>query len=301
MKYIGYILFLMVAVRVAGQDRSVLYSQYLYNKLAINPSYAGCNEVFTVSIATRNQWIGQEGAPKTQTLSSHIPMKNTNLALGLLLAHESIGARDYTSAFLYYAYRVRLSTGKLSLGLRAGVLSGKMNLDGIDEDPVYYDREPKYMLPNFGIGGYYYNDRMFIGLSVPLLLGYEDGSDANRLKPYHSFKSYSYYVISGYSFRIDSRWEVQPSLLLNYAIAPGYNIDINCNVSYMNVIKGGITYRTNRTLILLLDYKFNYRFRGGLAYDYGFGAINRYNHSAFELFLQYEFRYKVQVPSLRDF
>ncbi len=294
-------LFVIAAVNVSGQDRSVLYSQYLYNKLAINPAYAGCNEVFTVSLSTRNQWIGFEGAPKTQTLSSHIPLKNTKVALGLLLAHESIGARSYTSTFFNYAYRINLSYGKISLGMRAGVLSGNMNINGIDEDPVYYDREPKYMLPNFGIGGYYYTNRMFVGLSVPLLLGYEDGSDSNRLKPYHRFKSYSYYLTSGYTLSLSSRWEIQPSFLLNYAIGPGYNLDLSFNASYMNSLRGGITYRTNRSLVLLLDYKFNYRFRGGFAYDYGFGEINNYNHSAFELFLQFEFRYKVKVPNLRDF
>jgi len=301
MKYILSIFFIVVAVNVSGQDRSVLYSQYLYNKLSINPAYAGCNEVFTVSISTRNQWIGHEGAPKTQTLSSHVPLKNTKVALGLLLAHESIGARGYTSTFFNYAYKIRLSYGKISLGLRAGVLSGNMNVNGIDEDPVYYDRSPKYLLPNFGIGGYYYTNRMFIGLSVPLLLGYEDGGDSNRLKPYHSFKSYSYYITSGYILSINAQWEIQPSFLLNYAISPGYNLDISFSASYMNTLRGGITYRTNRSLVLLFDYKFNYRFRGGFAYDYGFGEINTYNHSAFELFLQYEFRYKVKVPNLRDF
>ena len=301
MRYILYILLVFAAVSVSGQDRSVLYSQYLFNKLPVNPAYAGCNEVFTVSVSTRNQWIGHEGAPKTQTLSTHVPLKNTKVALGLLLAHETIGARGYTSAFFNYAYRIRLSYGKISLGFRAGVLSGNLDIAGVDEDPVYYDRKPEYLLPNFGIGGYYYTNRMFIGVSIPLLLGYEDGGNSNRLKPYHSIKTYSYYITSGYILNINANWDIQPSFLLNYAISPGYNLDISFNATYMNILRGGITYRTNRSIILLFDYKFSYQFRGGIAYDYGFGEINRYNHSAFELFLHYEFGYKVEVPNLRDF
>ncbi len=101
MRYILlYIILVLAAINVSGQDRSVLYSQYLYNRLAVNPGFAGGNDVLTVSISTRNQWIGHEGAPKSQTLGSHIPLKNTKVALGLLLSHETIGARNFTNAFL---------------------------------------------------------------------------------------------------------------------------------------------------------------------------------------------------------
>jgi type IX secretion system PorP/SprF family membrane protein len=300
MKYILHIALILAAINVSGQDRSVLYSQYLYNKLTINPAFAGGNDVFTVSISTRNQWLGHEGAPKTQTLSSHVPLKNTKIALGLLLSHETIGARSYTSAFFNYAYRLNLSYGRIALGIRGGIISGNLDIEDMSEDPVYNNETPNYLLPNFGIGGYYYTNRLFVGLSIPLLLGYKDGENV-RLRPYHSLRSYSYYIISGYKFMLSGNWDIQPTFLLNYEMSLSYNLDINLNAIYRNIIRGGITYRTNNSLVLLFDYKFTYQFRAGFAYDYGFGEINKYNHSAFELFLQYEFGYKVKVPSLRDF
>ncbi len=301
MKYIIYIASIFAVISVSGQDRSVLYSQYLYNKLAVNPAFTGGNDVFTVSLSTRNQWIGHEGAPASQTLSSHVPLKNTKIALGMLLSHETIGARGYTSAFFNYAYRFNLSYGKIALGIRGGIISGNLDIADMPEDPAYNDESQKYLLPNFGIGGYYYTNRLFVGISIPLLLGYENGGNSSGLKPYHSLKSYSYYIISGYSFTLSGNWKVQPTFLLNYEMSLSYNLDLTLNTIYRNIIRGGITYRTNRSVILLFDYKFSYQFRAGLAYDYGFGEINRYNHSAIELFLQYEFGYKVKVPSLRDF
>jgi type IX secretion system PorP/SprF family membrane protein len=300
MKYILHIALLLAAINVSGQDRSVLYSQYLYNKITINPAFAGGNDVFTVSISTRNQWLGHEGAPKTQTLSSHVPLKNTKIALGLLLSHETIGARNYTSAFFNYAYRLKLSYGNVALGIRGGIISGNLNIEDMSEDPVYNNETSNYLLPNFGIGGYFYTNKLFVGLSIPLLLGYKNGENA-RLKPYHSLRSYSYYIISGYTFMLSVNWKFQPAILLNYEMSLSYNFDINLNAIYRNIIRGGITYRTNNSLVFLFDYKFTYQFRAGFAYDYGFGEINKYNHSAFELFLQYEFGYKVKVPSLRDF
>ena len=301
MKYLLYIAFIIAAVNVSGQDRSVLYSQYLYNRLAITPAFAGGNDVFTVSISTRNQWLGHEGAPKTYTLSSHIPLKNTKVALGLLLSNETIGARSYTSTFFNYAYRINLSRGKLSLGLRAGIMAGNLDIISMTEDPVYNNETTNYLLPNFGIGCYYYTDRLFIGASIPLLLGYKHGENNTRLKPYHSLRTYSYYIISGYTHSLSGNWKIQPSFLLNYEMSLSYNLDINLNTIYRDIIRGGITYRTNKSFVFLFDCKFTYQFRAGFAYDYGFSEINRYNQSAFELFLQYVFGYKVKVPSLRDF
>ena len=301
MKYILHILLIFITLNTPGQDKSVLYSQYLYNGLAINPAYAGSNEVLTISIATRNQWIGHEGAPSNQTLSGHVPLKNSKIALGFTLAHEKIGARNYTGTFLNYAYRIRLPVGKISMGFKAGITSGNLKIQGLDYDPVFSDITQKYLLPNAGIGFYYYTDIFFAGTSIPFLLGYEDGGENSGVQTYHDIKRYSYYLTSGYTFVLDSKWQIQPSFLASYEISLKYNLDISANVIYTDLLKAGITYRTNRSIILLFSYKINYQFRAGIAYDYGFGEINEYNQSAFELFLQYEFGYKVKVPDLRDF
>lgn len=301
MKYILSISLFLITINTFGQDKSVLYSQYLYNGLAINPAYAGSNEVLTISIATRNQWIGHEGAPGTQSLSGHVPLKNSKIALGFLLAHEKIGARNYTGTYLNYAYRIRMPVGKLSLGLKAGIATGNLDISDLDYDPVFNSETTKYFLPNAGLGCYFFADRFFAGISIPFILGYQDGGENSGLQTYHDFKRYSYYLTGGYTFNLDSKWQIQPAFLANYELSLTYNFDISLNTIYTDIFKAGITYRTNRSLILLFNYKISYQFRAGFAYDYGFGEINEYNKSAFELFLQYEFGYKVKVPSLRDF
>ncbi len=302
MRYILNIIFLVLAIiNSSGQDKSVLYSQYYFNGLAINPAFSGSSEVFTVSVSTRNQWIGHEGAPNTQSLSTHTPLKNTKIALGFQLAHEKIGARNYTGAFANYAYRIALNKGKLSLGIKAGIISGKINITDMDDDPVFNSTTPGYILPNFGIGCYYYTHSLYAGFSIPFILGYEDGGENSGLQAYHDIRRYSYYLTSGYTFYINSYWQIQPSILMNYEMSLKQNLDLSVNAIYMNLIRGGITYRSNKSIVALFDYKINYQFRGGFAYDFGFGEINEYNHSAFELFLQYAFGYKVKVPDLRDF
>ena len=53
------------------------FSQYMYNMISINPAYAGSREVMVVNLLNRNQWIGVEGAPITQTLSAHSSLPGT--------------------------------------------------------------------------------------------------------------------------------------------------------------------------------------------------------------------------------
>ena len=70
--------------------------------------------------------MGFEGAPSAQTISLHWPMKNIKTALGVLLFNESIGSRNYKNIYLNYAYRIPIGNGKLSLGLKGGISTGRL-------------------------------------------------------------------------------------------------------------------------------------------------------------------------------
>ena len=45
------------------------YTQYMYNTVSINPAYAGSRGHLSIAGLHRSQWVGLEGAPKTQTLN----------------------------------------------------------------------------------------------------------------------------------------------------------------------------------------------------------------------------------------
>lgn len=50
----------------AQQDK--LFSQYMFNMMALNPAYAGSRDVLSATALYRNQWGGMTGAPQTVTL-----------------------------------------------------------------------------------------------------------------------------------------------------------------------------------------------------------------------------------------
>ena len=46
-----------------------MYSQYIMNGFLVNPSFAGRDGYTTVTLTTREQWVGLANAPSTYALS----------------------------------------------------------------------------------------------------------------------------------------------------------------------------------------------------------------------------------------
>ena len=66
-------------------------SQYLMNRLVINPAYAGELGFYSASISYRKQWVSLDGAPTTQNISIHGPALRGKLGFGLLFSRDVIG------------------------------------------------------------------------------------------------------------------------------------------------------------------------------------------------------------------
>ncbi len=284
-----------------GQEKNILFSQYQYNSLSINPAYAGSHEVFSATLIKRMQWIGFEGAPNYESLNMHFLGKNTKTGWGINALHENIGIRNYFNLFINYAYRLTLGNGYLSLGLKGGMSSGKQDLSEIDaDDPVYNENAHSYMVPNFGIGVYYKARNFFSGISVPLMLGYESGNDGT-ITAYHDFRQYAYFATGGFSVNIDEKWMLTPSLLVSYEESTGLIMDITVNGLYKKMLGAGLAYRTSGALIFLVNYRINYQTTAFVAYDFGIGGLSRYNRSSVEAGLQIDLEYKINRSNMTIF
>jgi type IX secretion system PorP/SprF family membrane protein len=292
-----FIILLSLGFVITGmsQEKAILYSHHTFSGLAINPAYSGSHEMLSVSLSHRGQWVGFEGAPNYNILGVHAPYKNTRMGLGLLVMNESMGLHKYTGIYVNYAHRMILGRGKLALGLKGGIGTG--NMEGLDlgDDIEFSAKANSYLLPNFGVGLYYYTQKFHAGLSVPLLLGYK--SNDGDLAAYHDFNKYSYYLTTGVKIDIASHWQVEPSALLEYNKAGGTVADAGLELLYKDVISVGASYRTKQAVVLLLDYKITYQLRAGVAYDYGLGEINEYNRNSFEIALEYNFGYKIKAAN----
>ncbi|MBN1145028.1 MAG: type IX secretion system membrane protein PorP/SprF [Bacteroidales bacterium] len=290
-----FILFILSFVSVLNaQEKALLYSHYSFNGLAVNPAYAGSRDMLSVSLSHRNQWMGFEGAPAYNIVGVHTPYKNTRMGLGLLVMNESIGLRKYTGIYVNYAHRIQMGRGKLALGLKGGVGTGNYDQVDLGNDPHFNDNSYSYLLPNFGVGAYYYTNRFYAGLSVPLLLGYKS-NNSGEIITRHSFEQYAYYVTAGYKIDLTSDWQAQPAGLMVYEKAGGLIADLGVSVMYKDALRAGVSYRTKQAIVMLVDYKITYQLRAGIAYDYGINELNSYNRNSIEVALEYNFGYRVKA------
>jgi type IX secretion system PorP/SprF family membrane protein len=295
-KFIAILLYLALFTGLFAQEKAMLYSHYTFNGLAINPAYAGSREMLSVSLSHRNQWMGFEGAPTYNIAGIHTPFKNTKMGMGLLVMNESIGLRKYTGIYVNYAHRVKLGRGKLALGLKGGVGTGKFDPIDLGDDIVFSENSYNYLLPNFGVGAYYYTGKFYAGISVPLLLGYKTNKSGEVIA-YHAFDQYAYYFTTGINIDLTENWQVQPSGLLEYDKAGGVIADLGICMLYKEAFRAGASYRSKQAIVMLLDYKINYQLRIGFAYDYGISEINTYNRNSLEIALEYNFGYKIKASN----
>jgi type IX secretion system PorP/SprF family membrane protein len=276
-----------------AQDNNILFSQYMFNGLTLNPAYAGSHDLFSASFLSRYQWLGFEGAPKDYALNLHGPGKSTKTGWGANMMYETIGLRSTFSLYADYAYRMQLGSGSLAMGLKAGFVSGNQKIDDLlGTDPVYTENASDYFLPNFGIGLYYNSPLIFAGLSVPLILGYESSSDGSILA-YHDFSKYTYYLTAGVHLKPSDDWQFTPSLLTRYQSSTGIVLDGTMNVLYKELFGVGLSYRTTGALIMMLNYRIGYQTTVGMAYDFGFSGINETNRNSVEIAIQVDLGFKV--------
>jgi type IX secretion system PorP/SprF family membrane protein len=72
----------LAGVEKAHAQQEVQYSQYMFNMLAVNPAYAGSRDVLSMTGVYRQQWVGIEGAPTTQSFTIDMPVKKEKVGIG---------------------------------------------------------------------------------------------------------------------------------------------------------------------------------------------------------------------------
>lgn len=276
-----------------------IYSQYMFNGLALNPASAGSREVLNLSALYRgSQWQGYENIPSTQTFAGDFPLRNPRVALGLLVYNDQVGIYRQTGVFGAYAFRVPTGAGKLSFGLQAGF--EQMREDGSKittiqtPDPMFDNEIYKSFMPNVGVGVYYYSSNYFVGLSLPKLLAYSPHSADS----YEGKLTLNYLMLyGGITLPLSENFKVKPSALLRY-VGKSILVDLNCNLVFFpeDRLEVGISYRNSSTLVAMAEIRVNPQLCLGYAYDHAFTGLNPTN-SGHEVMLRYEFRFRVKAEN----
>jgi type IX secretion system PorP/SprF family membrane protein len=280
---------------MAQQDP--MFTQYMFNSLAINPAYAGSRNVVSATALLRSQWTGIEGAPKTGTFTIDAPIVDKHFGVGLQLLTDKLGVTQNNAAALSLAYRIRLEEATLSFGLQGNVSQYRADLTSVSlgstsaYDPAFAYNVNKSLF-NFGSGVYYNTDHFYAGLSAQDLIP-NRLSDANQNGDKLAGKQALHvFLSSGYVFPIAEDLNLKPSFLLKYVHGSPIEGDINGTLWIKDVIGIGAQYRTSADIAGLLEIQATSQFRIGYSYDRSVTQLQNFNSGSHEIMLRYEFGFE---------
>ena len=269
-----------------------MYTQYMYNTLSVNPGYAGSRGALSLTGLVRTQWVGIKGAPDTQTLTVHSPIYNDNMGLGLSVVNDNVGPIHQTMLFADYSYSIQTTANaKLAFGLKAGVNVFQADLASLHPnqggDPGIYNISNR-LLPNVGVGLYYYSDKGYVGLSAPKLLEHnlKTGEISESKERRH------YFIIGGYVFDLSENLKFKPSFLVKAVQGAPMSFDITANFLIKDKLGIGLAHRLDDSFSGLLQYYFTPQFRIGYAYDFTTTELRHYNSGTHEVMLGYDLFYR---------
>lgn len=279
---------LVSQVAIAQQDPQ--YTNYMYNTTNINPAYAGSRGTISVYGMRREQWVGLKGAPNTNAFSLTAPIKNSNLGLGISFINDAIGAMKENTFSLDLSYTVKLAGhNKLAFGLKGSANLLDVNYSDLlihnPNDPKVNNDIRNQFNPNFGAGVYYYNQKTYVGLSVPNFLEtdrYDDNIYATVQSRMH------FYLMGGHVFDLNPNIKFKPAILFKAVEGAPVQSDLTANFLFNEKLTLGAAYRVNAAWSALAAFQITDGLMIGYSYDGDTTKLAHYNSGSHEIFLRFE-------------
>lgn len=298
MKKIISFLYLILIVKLAAfSQHDPQFTNNMHYKLGVNPGFAGADGTISGLILNRYQWEGFVGAPKTLVFSANAAIEafGSTGGIGLNVVSDQLGFENNSQINVNYAYSRSLSIGQLGIGLSLGFFNKSINGEwevpednlGVytqpGSDPAIPQGEVSQMALDGGFGLYLSSNQYFLGASVTHLnqasIKFSDLASTYLVR--------HYYFMGGYNIKLsDPLFELRPSFLFKTDIA-SWQLDLNANIVFDERFWGGISYRIQDAVALLMGVEMENGLRFGYSFDLVTSALGRYGYGSHELFVSY--------------
>lgn len=287
---------LLSSIWSASAQQDPMFTQYMHNAVTINPAYAGSRGTLNFVAMDRQQWVGMEGAPKTLTISVNSPFTGYHVGVGLSVIHDEIGPTKQTGIYADYSYHLKITEKtKLAFGLKGGMNFYDINLLNLrgaqNDDHLMLDGVRKLYLPNFGVGGYLYSDRYYVGFSIPKILQ-NDLSDDNSTSQYANKEERHIFLTGGIVLDISENIKFKPSTTLRMVSGSPVSAELSAAVLLQDRLWIGAMYRFEDALGALIKFDLTKQLSIGYSYDMSQSDLRPFNQGTHEIYVSYDVAFK---------
>lgn len=264
-------------------QQSAQYSQYTFNNFGLNPAFAGTVKCVDFRAGYRMQWVGVEGAPRTNYASIQVPIDRKKFntkgkhSLGLYIEDDRVHLTKRTTIKGAYSYHKKLSLKyTLGVGVFAGVQQYKIEKIPGDngDDPVFSaaSEGSKLRYPDIMPGVLLYSNRVYWSFAINQMYfkNINLGVDQKQVN--------QYYFGGGHKTLFSSKWTFFPSFLLKMNVLGPPALDLNTAWVYQEKFSMGIGYRVGESAVAQVKFNLG-AIKIGYAFDYPLNNImGNYGH-----------------------
>ena len=266
-KYFMRSIFIVILLSAASiglkAQQDPQFTHNMFNHAFVNPGSYGLYDGVTVTGIFREQWLGfkddqgNKVAPETFLLTADAPIKFLRGGIGVGIAQDKEAFTKNMLVKLGYAYHLNIGNAKLGIGLNANFNNKTIDvekLNPVDEsDPVLMGLSADgVMISDMSVGVFLQKPRYYIAFaSTQILETKKSPATPDGVAFYQNRRHY--YFTTGYDLTLPAfqGYVFTPSVFLK-SDGNILQADINLMAKYNNKIWGGLTYRINDAVALMV-------------------------------------------------
>lgn len=296
-----------IALSVTGligfAQQDAQFSMNMFNKLSVNPGYAGTSQALCGTLMYRDQWNGFPGSPKTGLFSLDYG-RILGGGIGITVDQDQLGFDKTLKAKLAYSYHLSLGgLGTLGIGLDAGMIQksitgnfvapdGTTTVGGGGTDQSIPWTGTSATTYDVGLGLYFTNNNLYVGLSslhLPAQTLTNSGGSSTTTYEFEYQMARHYFVMAGYKFNLGKSFTLTPGILAK-SDAASTQVDLNLYAKYNNMIFVGVSYRLTDAIPVMVGLEWPLKnakstVKFGYSYDITLSALKKYNSGTHEIML----------------
>lgn len=283
--FIAGFLYVSLLSNTAFSQNDPQLSHFMFNKMSYNPAFAGSSGLINASILHRQQWAGFTDAPSTQLVMGDVLLPRIG-GVGLSIVNDKLGFEQALNIRLMYAYHYHLSEDfRISAGLGAGVMNksldgSKLIYENMSDANAILNKESE-LNPNFDFGIAANYQDLELGLSFTQID--QSNESATFSKPPRHF-----YAYASYQYALNEQLDIIPSLYFKNSTFIS-QFEMNVLAMYDERFWGGVSYRLEESMVMLLGLNIMSGVRLGYSYDLNMGPVKSHSGGSHEIMIMASF------------